>query len=128
MNVPLSLRHWFIAHFVVDLATGVPLLLAPGSFLGALGWKCVDPASARLVGAALLAIGIQSFVGRHEGPEVFRAMLNLKMIWAYSAIFGLVAAIGQGAPPAAFAFLAAFVAFAGIWTHYRIRFKQLSDD
>jgi hypothetical protein len=131
MDVPLSLRRWFVAHFVIDLLVGLPLLFAPRLLLGALGWTWVDPAASRLVGAALLAIGTQSFLSRNEGAEGLRVLLNLNVIWSYAAIFALVAAVGQGAPPAAWGVLSAFVALAGVWTHYRIRFKQLgaqSDD
>jgi hypothetical protein len=126
MEVPLSLRRWFVAHFVVDLTIGVPLLLAPAWLLGLLGWTYVDQSSTRLVGAALIAIGAQSLIGRNAGVETYRAMLNLKLIWSAAAIFGLLASIGLGAPPAAWAFLSAFIAFFGVWTHYRIRFKQLA--
>jgi hypothetical protein len=126
MDVPLSLRRWFIVHSVVDLILGLPLLLAPALVLRPLGWVTIDQAAVRLVGAALLAIGLQSFVGRGAGVEVYKAMLNLKIVWSGSAIVGLVAAIGAGAPSAAWAFLSAFLAFFGVWTHYRIRFKQLA--
>ena len=39
---------------------------------------------------------------------------------------GLVISIGQGAPQAVWAFLSLFIAFSGVWTHHRIRFKQLA--
>src|SRR5262245_39541556 len=74
MDVPESLRRWFVVHFVVDLVVAVPLLVAPRFFLGKLGWACVDPASARLVGAALVAIGGQSWIGRGAGVEVYKAL------------------------------------------------------
>jgi hypothetical protein len=125
MDVPITLRRWFVAHFVVDLAVGIPLLLVPGTFLGALGWTSVDSASTRLVGAALVAIGTQSFLSRHQGVETYRVLLNLKILWSVGAIIALLAAIGDGAPSAVWAFLAAFISFCGVWTHYRIRFKQL---
>jgi hypothetical protein len=126
MDIPVSLRRWFVAHFVVDVAFAVPLLVAPGAFLRALGWTTVDPVSSRLVGAALLAIGVQSLLGRGAGLEAYRAMLNLKLIWSASAIAGLVVCIGEGAPPPTFAFLSAFLAFFGVWFHYRVRMKQMA--
>src|SRR5688572_19174077 len=126
MEVPITLRRWFVAHFVVDFLFGLPLLLAPELLLRPLGWTAVDPASSRLVGAALLAIGSQSYFCRGAGVEVFKTMLDLKLVWSFSAILGLLISIGQGAPPAVWAFLSLFIAFAGIWTHYRIRFKQLA--
>lgn len=126
MDVPQSLRRWFVAHFVVDITVAVPLLFAPQLLLSALGWSCVDPAAARLVGAALVGIGAQSFIGRNDGDGAYKAMLNLKILWSLSAIFGLVMAIGEGAPPAIGGFLAAFLVFSGVWIYYRVRFKQLA--
>ncbi len=126
MDVPPTLRTWFVAHFVVDVVFAVPLLVAPALLLGRLGWTCVDPTSARLVGAALLGIGTQSFLGRNDGLEAYKAMLNLKIIWSLSASVGLLVSIAQGAPQAAWAFMSAFIAFAGVWIHYRIRMKQLA--
>jgi hypothetical protein len=126
MEVPITLRRWFVAHFVVDFLFGLPLLLAPALLLRPLGWTTVDPASSRLVGAALLAIGWQSYFCRDAGVEVFKTMLNLKLVWSFTAIIGLLIAIGEGAPPAVWGFLSLFIAFFGVWTHYRIRFKQLA--
>lgn len=126
MDVPITLRRWFLAHAVVDLAIGIPLLVAPALLLGPLGWTTVDAASARLVGAALIAIGGQSYLGRNDGAEAYKAMLNLKLLWSYSAIAALLVSLGHGAPPAILIFLSAFVVFAGVWTHHRIRFKQMA--
>ncbi len=126
MDIPVALRRWFVAHFVIDTLFALPLVLAPGRLLGSLGWTCVDPVGSRLVGAALLGIGVQSFMGRNDGVDAYRAMLNLKIIWSFAAITGLVLAIGDGAPPAAVAFLATFIAFSGVWVHYRIRIKQFA--
>jgi hypothetical protein len=126
MEVPITLRRWFVAHFVVDLLAGLPLLIAPAHFLRPLGWTVVDGASTRLVGAALIGIGTSSYFVRHAGVEVMKAMLELKLVWSFAAILGLLIAVGEGAPPAVWAFLSLFIAFFGVWTHYRIRFKQLA--
>jgi len=126
MEIPQTLRRWFVAHFVVDVVLAVPLLVAPTAFLRALGWTTIDPVTARLVGAALLAIGTQSLLGRNEGADTFRTMLNLKLIWSCAAIIGLVVSIGEGAPGLAWAPLSAFIAFFGVWFHYRVRMKQLA--
>jgi hypothetical protein len=127
MEIPVSLRRWFVAHGLVDLLFALPLLVAPESFLRALGWQPVDPVTARLVGAALLGIGAQSLLGRNEGPEVYRAMLNLKLIWSAAAIAGLVVSVGNGAPDLAWLFLSLFIAFFGVWFHYRVRLKQIGN-
>jgi hypothetical protein len=124
MEVPGSLRQWFVAHFVVSVGLAVPLLVAPVAFLQALGWSVVDPAAARVAGAALLAIGTQSLLSRRAEVDVFRTLLNLKIVWSLAVITGLVVSAGDGAPPAVWVAVSAFLAFAGVWVHHRIRFRQ----
>lgn len=126
MEVPRTLRTWFVVHAAVDVLAAAPLLAAPELVLRRLGWACVDPVAARLVGAALLAIGAQSYLGRDAGVPVYRAMLRLKVIWSLAAALSLFVAVGNGAPPAAWAFLSIFIGFAGVWVHHAIRFRQLA--
>jgi hypothetical protein len=125
MEVSRTLRTWFIVHAAVDVVAAAALLAAPDAVLRRMGWACVDPVAARLVGAALLAIGAQSYFGRDAGVDVYRAMVRLKVIWSLAAAFSLFAAIGAGAPSAAWAFLSIFIVFAGVWVHHAIRFRQL---
>src|SRR5215207_2898170 len=99
LEIPASLRRWFAVHALVDVVVGLPLLIAPESLLHSLGWLAVDPPSARLVGAALLAIGGQSWFGRHDGVQAYRAMLNLKLLWSAAAILGLGASLGAQHTP-----------------------------
>jgi hypothetical protein len=126
MDVPASLRAWFLVHFAVDVAAALPLLLIPTRALGLLGWTCVDPVTARLCGAALLGIGVASLNTHRYGLGGYRAMLNLNVLWSLAAIFALLAGIADGAPPAAWAFLSTFIAFTGVWSSYAIRLRQLS--
>jgi hypothetical protein len=126
VEVPPTLRTWFLVDAAVDVLGAAALLAAPGLVLGRLGWTCVDPVAARLVGAAMLAIGGQSFLGRDASVEVYRAMLRLKLLWSFAAAGGLFVGIGAGAPPAAWAFLSMFIIFAGVWLHHAIRFRQLA--
>jgi len=122
-EVPASLRQWFVAHFVADLLFAVPMIVAPTATLRAFGWTVVDPVTTRLVGAALVGIGVQSLLGRREGVEVYRAMLSLKCLWSGAAVVGLVLSLAQGAPPKTYGFLAIFVTFAIIWNYYRLRLR-----
>jgi hypothetical protein len=127
IEIPDSLRRWFVVHAAIGLCAGLPLLVAPESFLRSLGWLTVDPPSARLVGAALLAIGGQSWFGRNDGVEAYRAMLNLKLLWSGAAILGLGAGLGADHTPGpVWIFLAMFIALFGVWFYYRVRIKQLS--
>src|SRR5438270_13768024 len=121
MEVPPTLRIWFLVHAAVDVIAGAPLLVAPVAVLTRLGWTCVDPAATRLVGAALLAIGGASYLVRDAGVDAYRPLLALKVIWSLAAVAALFAAIGDGAPPAAWAFLSTFIVFAGVWVHHAIR-------
>ncbi len=66
--VPSSLRFWFLIHFVVDVVVAVPLFVAPELTLSLFGWTTVDPIATRLVGAALMGIGVESLQTRTRLP------------------------------------------------------------
>lgn len=121
--VPHSLRRWFVIHFAADMLFAIPLLLTPEAIMPLLGWTVVDPITSRLVGAALLGIGIESLLGRNASREVFKAMLNLKVIWASGAVLGIGLGIYTGAPPAAWLFLAIFTLFLIIWSYYWVKLR-----
>lgn len=120
-SVPRALRAAFILHFWVDMAFALPLFVAPRWFLGTLGWTCVDPNTARIVAAALFAIGIQSYFGRDEPPSTFRAMLTLKVIWATMATLGLVISALEGGPWFGWVLAAFWAGFCALWWSWRIR-------
>ena len=122
--VPTGLQTWFVIHFVADMLFGIPLLFFPSFLLPYLGWTIYDPLTSRLVGAALMGIGLESLLGRNASAETFRAMLNLKVIWASSAIFAITAAIFEGAPVIAWAFLGIFVIFWAVWVYYRFALRE----
>ena len=123
-EIPKCLSTWFVIHFIVDMLFAIPLLFFPEVSLPIFGWKVVDPITSRLVGAALLGIGGESFLGRKASRETFLAMLNLKIIWAAGAIFGLGLSIYQNGPTVVWALLAIFIMFFLIWVYYRLRLKK----
>jgi hypothetical protein len=125
-GVPQSLRTWFVIHFVLDVIFAIPLMAAPVWFLGLLGWQVVDPIAARLVAAALFGIGIESFLGRNAGPQTYRGMLNLKIIWSLGAIIGILVSMLQGAhgqPLAGWGLLAIFAVFNVLWVAWRLKLR-----
>jgi hypothetical protein len=124
--VPAALRIWFRVHCALDLIFAIPLLLVPARLLGWLGWASVDPVSSRLCGAALLAIGSASLMVDRHGLAGYRALLGLKVVWSLAAVFAILAGIANGAPPAAWALLSIFIVFAGVWSSFAIRLRQLS--
>jgi hypothetical protein len=117
--VPDGLRTWFIIHFVADMLFGVPLLFFPHLLLSLLGWTTYDPLTSRLVGAALIGIGLESLLGRNADAATFRAMLNLNVIWASSALFAIAAGIAEGAASIAWVFLVIFFVCWCVWVYYR---------
>ena len=121
--VPNSLRLWFLIHCLIDILFAIPLLIAPVFALQLFGWETIDPATTRLVGAALMAIGVESWLVQSKGIEAFREMLNLKLIWSSCATVGIVLSIRDGAPPMAWLFLTIFAAFFVVWFSYRLRIK-----
>ena len=121
--IPSTLRTWFIIHFFADVIFGLPLLFAPNIFLPFFGWTTYDPVTSRLVGAALMGIGIESLLGRNASIETYRAMLNLKVIWASSALFGIGLGIAEGAPASAWLFFFIFAIFWMVWLYYWLRLR-----
>lgn len=117
-EVPNKLRAWFVIHFYADMVFGIPLLIFPELAMPLLGWGAIDPISTRVVGAALMGIGIESYLGRNASLEVFKAMLNLKVIWSSSAILGISLGIWQGGAKTGWLFLVIFVIFWFVWIYY----------
>ncbi len=125
--VPKSLRLWFVIHFIVDVIAAVPLLLIPVTILGYFGWENIDPITTRLFGAALFGIGIESYLARDSGIEIYFSMLNLKIIWSTFAILGLLLSIIEGIESSnvfLWAVLIIFVFFNIVWIYWKLRLKK----
>lgn len=124
--VPEALRRAFVIHFAVDLIFAVPLMLLPERLLGFIGWSSIDPVAARLVAAALFAIGIESYLGRDGGTEAYAGMLNLKIIWSLAAVLALALGLLGGSGPAwaLWALLVVFGAFNLLWVYWRLRIQR----
>jgi hypothetical protein len=123
-----GLRTWFVIHFVLDVLFAVPLIFAPIAFLSFFGWTTIDPLATRLVGAALMGIGVESYLGRNAGLEAYKGMLNLKIIWSATATFGLlVTMLVNQEPWAGWLLVALFGSFCALWSYYRIRLERELD-
>jgi hypothetical protein len=123
--IPRALRIWFVIHFVIDVLLAIPLMIAPRTMLTYLGWSEIDPLSSRLVAAALLAIGIESLLARGGNTEVFRGMLNLKLIWSAAAVLGIALSLSEVATPFAWLILGIFAFFNLLWLYWRLRLPQM---
>lgn len=122
-QVPNGLRAWFVIHFVVDVLFAIPLLFFPQALLNLFGWGTYDPIMTRLVGAALMGIGVESLLGRNADADTFRGMLNLKVIWASGALFAFAVGIAEGAAPIAWGLMGIFAVFWCVWVYFRVKLK-----
>ena len=124
-DVPTSLRIHFMIHFLIDVIFAVPLFFFPARFLDFVGWPYpADPVAARLVAAALFGIGIESLICSRRTHDSFVTMLNLKIVWSFSAVCGFfisIAELSWKAPPFLWVVLGIFVGFNVLWAYWRIR-------
>ena len=123
-----ALRKFFVLHFVIDVVSAIPLFLCPTLLLTTLGWQVVDPVAARMVAAALFGIGIESYIGRNSSRDSLIGMLNLKIIWSFSAIIGIGTSMMQNIqqnPLALKIIFITFIAFNLLWVYWRIRLSSL---
>ena len=123
-----ALRKFFVLHFVIDVVSAIPLFLCPTLLLTTLGWQVVDPVAARMVAAALFGIGIESYIGRNSSRDSLIGMLNLKIIWSFSAIIGVGTSMMQNIqqnPLAIKIIFITFIAFNLLWVYWRIRLSSL---
>lgn len=129
--VPVALRRWFLLHFVVDVVFAVPIFFAPREVLSFFGWVAVDPLAARLAAAALFGIGIESFIGRNAGREVFKGMLQLKVIWSGFATLGLAWSVIEGGLKYSWIgwmLVGVFAAFHVLWWYWWVRLARSTAD
>ena len=123
--VTKGLRTWFVIHFILDVIFAIPLILAPVPFVSLFGWHVVNPLFPRLVGAALMGIGVESYLGRNAGVEAYQGMLNLKIIWSGTAILGILLTMLTFARPwGAWLTLIVFVLFNLLWVYYRLQLRE----
>ncbi len=117
-TVPSSLRRWFLLHFVVDMTFGIPLIFIPVWVMELFEFGSVDTLTVRLVGAALIGIGGASLWANAEKIEVYRSLLQLKILWSGSALVAIALYLFSGGNNWAYLFFAIFFLFSVIWNYY----------
>ncbi len=122
-KIPKSLRLWFLIHFIIDIILAIPLIFFPRFFLNILHWPNIDIFSARLVGAALVAIGSVSFLRNNKGLETYKTMLLLKVIWSFSALIVIFITMQEDFPIIGWLFFIIFLIFFVIWVYYIKKLK-----
>lgn len=114
-SIPVQVRNWFKLHFVIDLVFAIPLFFAPNFFLGLFGFESVETNLARLVAAALFAIGGTSLWMCKENYDSFMTMLRLKLLWSGAAALALVWGALEGGPKSLWFFAIIFACFYCVW-------------
>lgn len=124
VEVPKSLKKWFIMHFIIDILFAVPLMFFPVEFLSFFGWNIIDPFSTRLVGAALFAIGTVSLLKRNAEVESYKSLLTLKILWSFAALVGILLSMIQGAHKFGWLIFGIFSMFFILWNYYLTKLKS----
>ncbi|MBS3167522.1 hypothetical protein J4216_00150 [Candidatus Woesearchaeota archaeon] len=123
-EVPKSLKNWFLAHFIADLIFAIPLFLFPEFTLGLFKITSLDPATTRLVAAALIGIGGASLFSYNKNKESYNILLTLKILWSITAILGLIVSIILGESPSSlWIVVLIFSIFSITWIYYKIKLK-----
>ena len=115
-----GLKITFLLHTIACLIIGGAMFLVPAQFLALVSWPTPDPGLTQLYGAALLALGISSWLGyKATHPEEVRILVEMEIAFT---VIGSVAALYQALRPGAPAFLwiilAIWVPFAVAWGYF----------
>jgi hypothetical protein len=118
-----GLRMVFLAHMVVSVVFGVPLLFIPGRMLMWLNWTPIDPIASRLLGATLLALGWSSFRGwQLTGKRDVRLLVETEAVFTGLACVGLARHLFlQHYPLFPWLVFALFLVFFLAWTFFLVR-------
>ena len=123
LQIPKSLRIWFIIHFFIDVIFAIPLIFSPIWILSLFGLPSSEAVMARLVGAALIGIGGASFISYKGTKENYSILLTLKLLWSSTAILGLLLSVFSGAPNSIWLIIVMFTIFFFIWLYYKYRIR-----
>lgn len=122
--MPKSLKFWFYVHGIVDFGFALPLMLFPAWTLQFFGFHSTELTTARLVSAALFAIGGISFGAHSFSRETFEVLLRLKLLWSGFAMLALAISLFRGAPKANLILISIFGFFFGVWQYYNISLEK----
>lgn len=118
-----GLKLTFLIHALVALVIGLPLLIAPGRFVDLVGWMPVEPILARILGAALLALGWGSFrVWQSADKELAAVLIQVEAVFAVLAGVGVLRhLLIANYPVTVWVALLVFAAFAIAWIAFGLK-------
>lgn len=120
------LRVWLILSFIVDMLFGVPLLLVPHDIAAVFGFVDQGVFVLRLLGAALIGLGVGSMLVCREREEWagFEAIVRLKIVWTVLSLIAILWSIFDGAPKSAWIFFDIFLVFAIGWIYFGWKLRK----
>ena len=115
-----GLRNTFLVHVIVCLGFGLPLLFSPKTFESLMRWDQVEPGLARLLGAALLALAVSSYLGFRA--TAWREVSIVVVQGIAFTVLGVLASLYQvlvpGAPTMIWLTIAIMAIFAALWVYF----------
>lgn len=121
-EVPKSLRIWFLIHFVVGISFGISLIAFPRFMMNFFNFYG-PTALARMVGAALFAIGAISLLTCKEKKESYNTILTFNIVWSITVITALLCSIFSGETIILWFAVGVFFIFFLVWVYYKARLK-----
>ena len=117
------LKYTFLAFTLVAALFGLPLLIAPGRFLGFFDWAPIDPLISRMLGSALLALAWGAFsAARSKNTELARGLVQVNAAFCVLAAFGMLRnMLGAWWPFMTWFVLALYAVFALLFIYNWIR-------
>jgi len=122
-EIPKGLKTAFLIHAVVALIFGLALFITPGRFARLINWSPMDPVISRVLGAALLALAVSSWLSyRATTWEKVEIKVQLEIVFTVLGVVGLLRHL-LFLPTPAFAWvnLVVLAAFAVVWIVFYLR-------
>jgi len=122
-EIPKGLKTAFLIHAVVALIFGLALFIAPGRFARLINWSPMDPVISRMLGAALLALAVSSWLSYQATTwERVEIKVQLEIVFTVLGVVGLLRHL-LFLPTPAFAWvnLVVLAAFAVVWIVFYLR-------
>lgn len=115
-----GLKTTFLVHFVVALAFGLLLFLAPPLWGSLAGYEASDPTLARVLGAALLGLAVSSWLGyRADRWDTVRIVVAMEIVFdVLAALAVLYGMYFEGMPVFGWVVFAIYAVFAVAWIYF----------
>lgn len=116
----------FRFHALLSFLFGLPLVLAPGQWFGALGWEPYDPILSRVAGAANVALGwssVRALIA--DNPQTTIVLIEVEAVLSVIGALGVLRhlLVAYYLPAVDFSF-GGLLVFAAIWIVFGIRERR----